>query len=80
MISFASRPSPNMECKDNVYYPAGFPATDDPGKTAHWIRYIDKDYQSFWIRYTEKQMMEEVRKRGAFYPYIPLLYSSRPTE
>jgi hypothetical protein len=73
MITIATRPT-NMDHRGDVYYPAGLPTESSP-ETWHWHEYRDSDLRTFWIRYTRKQVEEEVKKWGFFSPFYPLLQS-----
>lgn len=73
MIMIASRPT-NMDCRGDVYYPAGLPSESSP-ETWHFHEYRDANLKPFWIRYTRKQVQEEVKKWGFFSPFYPFLQS-----
>ena len=79
MTIFSIRPV-GMACKNNVYYPAGFPYPSESAKTYHMVEYKDPDYRSFWICYTESQAERLIKENGVFAPYIPFTFFKNKEE
>lgn len=64
-----------LKCRNNVYYPEGLPADDDPQKTSYFVQYFDENFNKYAICYTQKQVENIVKINKLFSPFIPFHFS-----
>lgn len=65
-----------MPCDGDIVYPLGVPDKGDPDILSYCSEeYIDKYGKSYWIVYTQKQVVKAYKegKITCFTPYIPLI-------